>query len=485
MAESDLKKKTARGLIWGGIGSGGMQLLNLAFGILLSRILSPGDYGIVGALTIFSAVAGIFTESGFTLAIVNRKEISQSDYSSVFWFNMIVGAGLYLALFFLAVPIAEFYRTPEMVPLARFLFLSFFIGALGTAPSGYLLRNLMIRQRSQSLIIAVAVSGCAGIACALAGLAYWGIAVQTVTYSLVLTVLLWHYASVRPTFVFSRAAIADMLPFSIKQVTVALFNHFNNNLFAALLGRFYGMKTTGFYTQGNKWTTMGYSTLSGMINSVGQPVIRRTVEDRERLIRVFRKLLRFTAFISFPTILGLSIVARELIVITVTDKWLPAVAVMQILCIGGAFMPLTTLYGNLFNSIGRPAVYMWNTVAIGLVQTGAVLLTYPYGLTVMLAVYVVVNIVWLFIWQFFARRSTGLRLRDVLADILPSLLATVAVLAATLVITRPITEIWLSLVSKILIAAILYTILMWALRSDILREAVRFLRQQKDKNDNV
>ena len=136
MAESDLKKKTARGLIWGGIGSGGMQLLNLAFGILLSRILSPGDYGMVGALTIFSAVAGIFTESGFTLAIVNRKEISQSDYSSVFWFNLAVGAGLYLALFFLAVPIADFYRTPEMVPLARFLFLSFFIGALGTAPSG-------------------------------------------------------------------------------------------------------------------------------------------------------------------------------------------------------------------------------------------------------------------------------------------------------------------------------------------------------------
>ena len=245
------------------------------------------------------------------------------------------------------------------------------------------------------------------------------------------------------------------------------------------------MKTTGFYTQGNKWTAMGYSTLSGMINSVGQPVIRRTVEDRERLIRVFRKLLRFTAFISFPAILGLAIVARELIVITVTDKWLPAVAVMQILCIGGAFMPLTTLYGNLFNSIGRPSVYMWNTVAIGLVQTGAVLLTYPYGLTVMLSVYVAVNIVWLFIWQFFAHRSTGLRLRDVLADILPSLLATVAVLTATLVITRPITEIWLSLVSKILIAAILYTILMWALRSDILREAVRLLRQQKDKNDNV
>ncbi len=134
-----------------------------------------------------------------------------------------------------------------------------------------------------------------------------------------------------------------MIPFSIKQVIVSLFNHFNNNFFAALLGRFYGMKPTGFYTQGSKWTTMGFSTISGMINSVGQPVIRQTLDDGERLIRVFRKLLRFTAFVSFPAMLGLAIVSRELIVITVTDKWLPAVPVMHILCIGGAFMPITTL----------------------------------------------------------------------------------------------------------------------------------------------
>ena len=149
------------------------------------------------------------------------------------------------------------------------------------------------------------------------------------------------------------------------------------------------MKTTGYYTQGNKWTTMGYSTINGMIYNVGQPVIRQTVDDPERLIRAFRKLLRFTAFITFP---GRAIVTRELIVITITDKWLPSVGVMQILCIGGAFMPVATLYGNLFNSINRPSVYMWNTITVGAAQTLAVILTYSYGLTTMLTVYVAIAI---------------------------------------------------------------------------------------------
>ena len=479
MGDSDLKRKTAKGLIWGGIGSGGMQLLNLVFGIFLSRLLSPGDYGMIGALTIFSAVAGIFTESGFTLAIVNMKEAGQRVYSSVFWFNLAIGAVLYIALFFLAVPIASFYRTPAMVPLARFLFLSFFIGALGTAPSGYLLRNLMVKQRSKSLIIAVAVSGAVAIACALAGMAYWGIALQTVTYSLMVTVMMWRYAPIRPSFHFSRSAIAAMIPFSMKQVIVSLFNHFNNNFFAALLGRFYGMKITGFYTQGSKWTTMGFSTISGMISNVGQPLIRQTLDDKERLIRVFRKLLRFTAFVSFPSMLGLAIVSRELIVITVTEKWLPAVPVMHILCIGGAFMPITTLYGNLFNSIGRPGTYLWNTIAIGLTQTAAVLLSYSYGLPAMLAVYVTINIAWLGLWQFFARRATGLRTRRVLADIVPLFLATAAVMAVTLLITARIHNVYLSLIAKIFVAAALYVLLMWAAKSDMLKEAVRFFRHKE------
>ncbi len=473
-----LKQKTAKGLLWGGIGSGGMQLLNLAFGIILSRILSPGDYGVVGALTVFSAVATIFSESGFTLAFVNRKTVTDTDYSSVFWFNLVIGAFFYITLFFLAEPIARFYRTPDMVPLARFLFLSFFIGALGTAPSGNLLRNLKIKQRSQCLLAAVAVSGVAGVGFALAGYGYWGIAVQTVIYSLTYNVLLWRAVRWRPSLTFSMASIRSMLPFSVKQMAVALFTHFNNNFFAVLLGRFYGMIKTGYYTQGNKWTTMGSSILSSMIYSVGQPVMRQTTDDPERLRRVFRKMLCFVAFFSFPAMFGLGIISREFIVIAVTDKWLPAVAVMQILCVGSAFLPITTLYGNLFNSINRPGIYMWNTIAVGSLQTVLAVITYRFGLDTMLIVYVITNIIWLFVWQYFAWRTIGLHLRDVLADTVPYLTAAAAVMAIACLAASPVSNIVLSLLIKVSVAAGLYVLIMWLSGSAIFRETLSYLRKK-------
>ena len=177
--------------------------------------------------------------------------------------------------------------------------------------------------------------------------------------------------------------------------------------------------------------------------------------------------------------LGLAIVSRELIVITITDKWLPSVHVMQILCVGGAFMPIATLYGNLFNSINRPSVYMWNTITVGAAQTLAVILTYSYGLTTMLTVYVAINIMWLGIWQWFARRYAGIRTRRILMDIVPLFLATAAVMAVTVLLTPPITNIYLSLVAKILIAATLYILLMWSARSAILREAIQFIRHRQ------
>ncbi len=481
MADSGLKQKTAKGLLWGGIGSGSMQLLNLFFGIFLSRLLSPADYGVVGALTIFSAMAGLFAESGFTLAIVNKKTISHDDYNAVFWFNIVAGLVLYGLLFALAPLIAAFYHQPEMVPLARFLFLGFLFGAIATAPSAYFFRNLNVKLRSQIQICAILLSGIVGVCCAASGCGYWGIAAQTVTYSGCNCLMLWARSPWRPTLSFRMAPLREMLPFSTKQLVTSLFTHINNNFFSVLLGRFYGMKPTGYYTQGSKWTTMGYTTISGMLNSVAQPVFREASDDSERLCRVFMKMLRFTSFVCFPAMFGLAIVARELIVLTVTAKWLPCVPVMQILCVWGAFMPVATLYGNLFNSIGRPNIYMWNTIALGLMQLVCVLLSYPYGLEVMLEVYAGINVAWLFVWHYFARKHIGLSLAGVLKSIMPYIAVSLLVMAATVAATARIADPLLSLPAKILMAATLYGLLMWRLKSVVFRESIGYLTKGKIK----
>lgn len=477
-----LKQKTAKGLLWGGIGSGASQLLNLAFGIFLARLLSPADYGVIGALTIFSAMAGIFSESGFTLAIVNKREVSDIDYNSVFWFNVTASVIFYALLFFLAPAIADFYHQPEMVPLARFLFLGFVSGGIMTAPSAYLFRNLQVKERSSAQVIGIIVSGTVGVTCASLGWGYWGLAVQTVTYSVTAAVVMWWHCPWRPSLKFSRESLLSMLPFSSKQLVTTLFTHINNNFFSVLLGRFYGMRPTGFYTQGSKWTTMGNSTITGMISSVGQPVLRETRDDPERLRGVFSKMMRFTAFVSFPAMFGLAITAEELITVTVTDKWLESVPVIRILCAGSAFLPIGVLYANLFNSLGRPNIYMWNTIGLGLTQLACVLVSYRFGLNTMLTVYSTVNILWICVWQHFARKYAGIRAGRVIRDIAPYAAISLAVMAVTVAVTSPLSHIpMLSLGAKVIVAVGLYSLVLWRLNSVMFSESVNYLLRRKSR----
>ncbi|MCM1029512.1 MAG: lipopolysaccharide biosynthesis protein [Pseudoflavonifractor sp.] len=478
-SDDHLKQKTARGLLWGGIGSGGLQLLNLFFGIFLSRLLSPSDYGIIGSLTFFSAMAGILTESGFIPAIATRREATDRDYNSVFWFNLVMASALYLLLFLCAPAIADFYHQPEMTALSRFLFLSFLIGGVTTAPAAYFFRNLMVKERTRIQLIAIVISGVMGVACALNGMGYWGLAIQTVLYSLLNSVMIWVICPWRPRWSFSWEALKAMLPFSFRQLLTSVFVHVNNNLFALLLGRFYGMKTAGFYNQGSKWTTMGYTTVSGMLSGVALPVFRQATDNRERLARIFLKMVRFTCFVSFPALFGLAITASEIIEITVTAKWLPAVPVMQILCVWGAFMPLSTLYAGLVNSLSRPAIYMWTTIGQGALQLIGLCITYRFGLQTMLIVYVSVNILWLLVWQRSAGRLIGVGLWSVVRAGVPYLFVSLGVMGVAWVAARPFTYPVVTLAVKIIVASGLYILLMWRLNSVVFRESLDYLRGRR------
>ena len=335
MSES-LKEKTARGLFWGGISNSLYQLLGLFFGIFLARLLTPDDYGMIGMLTIFSAVANSIQESGFTQALTNRKDAGQDDYNAVFWFSLCTGGVLYLLLFFCAPLIANFYHTPALVPLARFLFLGFLISSAGTAHNAILFKNLMVKEKAKAMLTALTVSGTLGVIMAYYGMAYWGIATQNVVYIFTFNLLLWHYSPWRPTWSFHFQPIREMLPFSIKLLITNVFHFVNDNIFSVLLGRFYTKQEVGYYTQANKWTNMGHTLITGVVNSVSQPIMVEAGANPDRQRKVFRKMLRFTAFISFPLMFGLALIAPEFITIAITDKWLPSAAIMQILCIWGA-----------------------------------------------------------------------------------------------------------------------------------------------------
>lgn len=479
MAEA-LKEKTAKGLFWGGLSNGIQQLLSLLFGIVLARILDENDYGMVGMLAIFIAIANTLQESGFTVALANKKEVTHEDYNAVFWCSIFIGTGMYALLFFCAPWIAHFYEKPELTSLSRFLFLGFLIASTSTAHNAILFRNLMVKQKAISQIIALSISGIVGIALTLNGMAYWGLAIQSVTYIAVVTACFWLFSPWRPTFSFNFSPIKRMFSFSSKILITNFFTQFNNNLFTTLLGKFYSTADVGFYSQATKWNTMGYSLIWGMINGVAQPILSKVSDEPARQLNVFRKMLRFTAFLSFPAMLGLALIAKEFILIAVTDKWLPSVPILQLLCVWGAFFPIGMLYTNLIISKNKSNIYMWNTISLGLLQLIVMLIVYPFGIYTMIIFFVSINICWLFVWHYFVWRYLRFSLWQAFLDILPYALTAGACIIVTYYLTKGIDNIYLLLVSKIIIAAGLYTLLMWATNSVIFKETITYLLKKKN-----
>ena len=254
MQEQSLKEKTSKGLLWGGIGNGIQQILNLIFGIFLARLLSPADYGMVGMLTIFSALANTFQESGFIVALANKKNISHEDYNAVFWFNVLVGVSFYVVFYFCAPFIAAYYRQPELIPLSRYIFLGFVISSFSTAQSAYLFKNMMVKQKAISQFPALTISGAAGIIMAYNGMSYWGIATQNIIYISVINLCFWYFSPWRPSLNINFKPIKKMFGFSSRILATNLLIQINNNIFPIILGRLFLAKDVGLYTQSNKWT---------------------------------------------------------------------------------------------------------------------------------------------------------------------------------------------------------------------------------------
>lgn len=476
MPDTSLKEKTAHGLLWGGFSNGLQQLLNLAFGIVLGRLLDSSDYGMVGMLTVFSAIAAALQEGGFISALTNRKQTLHRDYNAVFWFSLLCSLTTYTLLFFAAPLIARFYHTPQLIPLSRLTFLGFVISSLSIAPRAYLFKHLRTRETTLISLFSLTASGIVGITLAACGFAYWGIALQSITFVSVMTLLNFYFSRWRPRLRFDLRPIREMIGFSSKIIVTNLLTILNTNLFSILLGKFYTEREVGNFTQANKWNSMGHTTITGMIAGIAQPVFIRVADDRARQLAVFRKLLRFTAFVSFPAMFGLSLVSEELIVITITAKWLPSAHILRLLCVWGAFIPLINLFSNLLISRGHSSVYMWSTFGLSLVQLVAVCATYPYGLQWMLRTFVLIHIGWLFVWHHFVRQEIGLRLRDMLRDISPYLLLSLLLAAVAHYATQSAGNLYLSMATKILLMASLYALALWRLRSTIFRESLAFAR---------
>ena len=475
---STLKEKTAQGLLWGGLNSGIQQLVGLAFGIVLGRLLSPSDYGMMAMISIFSLVATALQDSGFRTALTNIKHPKHEDYNSVFWFNIIMASSLYVILFLAAPLIGEYYHTPRVVPLCRYAFLSIVIASFGTAQSAYLFKHLRAKQQAEAGALAVIVSSLTGVGMAFAGMAYWSLATQGLVYVGINTLLQWHFSPWRPSIHgITFAPVRRMFRFSCKILATTIMTHVNNNVLNILLGHYFTPRDTGNYNQAYQWNTKCYSLVQSMVAQVAQPVLVSLNGEEGRQKDVFRKMMRFTAFITFPLLFGFGLVAKEFIVTAIGEKWLASAQLIQILCLSGAAMPLSTLFSNMIISKGKSGTFFWCTFTLGLVQIATMIMIWPMGIRWMVVAYTLLNTSWLLVWLFFVRRLIGYGYWMFFCDVMPFALAAAGVMGVAYVATMPLSNMIALLITRFIIAVVLYYVVMKLARVKILAECEKFVKR--------
>ena len=476
----NLKEKTAKSIAWGAVNNGTTQVLNLIFGIVLARKLSEADYGIVALITIFTAVASCLQSAGFSQALANLKPPTFRDYNAVYWFNVLAGFSMYAILFLCAPLLAYFFELPILTDVSRLAFLAIPLSALGIVPNAKLWIELRNRELAIAAIVSLILSGSVGMWLAFHHYGYWSLVWQQIIFIGANTLIKYYFTRWIPRLPIDFEPIRRMFGFSSKLLLTNILTVISQQVQTFIFGKMLPINTVGQFSQANKWNTMGHSFISNTMAQVAQPVLTNADNEEGRQERVFRKMLRFTSLVCFPLMFGLALVAHEFIIVTIGEKWEPCVILLQILCIGGAFIPLQTLYQNLIISRERSDIYL-RLVALQIVlQIVLTLSLAPFGITAMVAAFSALNVLFTAYWHFALQRIHPLSTLDALRDTLPFTLIAAAVMLATYYITLSITTLWVLLVVRIAVAAVLYLVIMRLLNVAILKECLQFIRKKNN-----
>lgn len=485
MSES-LKQKTAKGLFWGAMNSGSTQILNLIFGIVLGRMLSPEIYSVVAILTIFVAIAGDLQSSGFTQALVNIKRPTDRDYNSVFSFNVVMSVLMYSILFLCAPLIADFYDRPYLTEVSRILFLTFLISSLGIAHGGYMMKNMMNKEMAIIGFVSLIVSGATGITLAFLGKSYWALVWQQIAYISVNLIGKFYFVKDwRPRLSLDFGPVKRMAPFAMNILVTKIVNTISNNILTNIFGKLFPDRLVGNYSQAYKWDTMANSLVGNTVGQIAQAVLVEASpsdsSEENRELQVFRKMLRFTCFLSMPLMLGFALVANEFILITIGDKWAGCVPLLQVLCISGAFVPLYTMYQNLAMSQGRSDIFMWLNIGQIVLQILIVMLFYRFSMLIMVCAYSVFMILWLIPWHHFTGRLIRYRWTDAFKDIAPFALSAAFAMAVTYWATNMISHLYILIAIRFVLAAAIYYGIMKMAKVQILKECEQFIFKKLKK----
>lgn len=473
-----LKRKTFKGTLWSTLERFSVQGIAFVVMIIMARILTPDDYGLVGMLTVFIAVSQSLVDSGFSQALIRKQDRSELDNSTVFFFNIGVGAILYLILFFSAPLIAKFYNEPILVPLTRLISISVLINSFVVVQRALLTIKIDFKTQAKASFSAAIFSGTVGITMAHTGYGVWSIVWYQLTNLTTNVCLLWFFSKWRPQLIYSWKSFRELFGFGSKLAISGIIDTLYKNIYLITIGKLFSASDLGYYTRAHQFAEFPSSNVSGIIQRVTFPVLCTIQDDDERLRYVYRKFLRLSAFVVFPLMIGLAAVAHPFIILVLKEKWEFAAVLLQIICLGMMWYPIHAINLNLLQVKGRSDLFLKLEIWKKSIGVAILCVTVPIGLVAMCWGILVNSIVSLIINTHYTGKLIQVGFLIQIRDLFPTLIYSFSMGVFVWVIVQLLPNYSLRLLVGIL-AGIGYFIAVTKLtRSADLRELLSFIKSK-------
>lgn len=474
-----MKQKVVNGLFWKLLENGGAQGIQFVVAILLARLLSPAEYGVVGIIMIFITIANVLVQNGFSTALIQRQNANEEDFSSVFYFGLLAAGGMYGVLYLAAPAIAKFYRIEVLLPVVRVLALVLLPGAVISVQTAYVSRRMEFRGLFVSTLAASAASGAVSIWMAYAGFGVWAMAAQQLAYYFFLMVALFFTVSWKPSLVFAIGRLREMFAFGWKLLAASLIDTLFNNLYGLIMGKIYNEEILGIYNRGDQFPKLIVNNLGAAIQSVLLPAFSSRQQHPDEMRHMVRRAVRMSSFLILPMLFGLCAVADTLVLALLGEKWLPCVPYLRIMCVAYSFWPIHITNLQAINAAGRSDVFLKLEVikkAMGLL---GLLAGIRFGPLVLVSVKAVLDFFSTFVNAWPNKKLLGYGIFSQWADIFPAAALSVAMCAAVYGLKFVLPGgVWLRLLLQVLSGAAIYGLLAAALRLESFRYLFRLARER-------
>ncbi len=458
MAE-DLKHKTIKGVSWSLVEQILTRGANFVIGIILARLLTPTDYGLVGMIGVFIAFSQVFIDGGLSNALIRSKAPSEKDYSTVFIINFALSVIFYCILFFSAKPIADFYEQPVLKPFLRVVSLTLIISSFGSVQNTLLTIRVDFKTKSYISIITAIASGVIGIICAYQGMGAWALAAQSLSATIICTLLLIFLVRWIPKTGFSKDSFKQLFSYSSKLLASNLIRVLYENAYPIVIGKKFSAASLGQYSRAGQFPTVANATVASALNRVAFPILSQIQDDNKRLISVYEKYIQLSSFIIFPILLWMCGCAKPFILLLLTEKWIDCIPLMQILCFSLLLNSVTNINEDLLYVKGRSDLALRleiikKTIAITILFT-----TMFFGLKVMCLGQVANAFIDFSLNTIYTKKILNYGLWPQLRAMTPYFCCALAILAEGLLFSHLISNVWLSL----LVSAIVCPLSYWGL----------------------